>query len=101
MTEIPKEVVPVRDAMRTLFDNVPEESTPFKDFRQLMVMLVIAKELGREIDRILPDFMEGPLKEVAEQVSEKLYRIVDEQIKAMDLPGLLGELEMIERRFMQ
>lgn len=97
MTEIPEEVVPVRDAMRTLFDDVPEEAVPLKDFRQTMVMLVVAKELRKEIERVLPDFEDGPLKEVAEHVASELARIVDEQIEAMDLPGVL---EMLERRFM-
>ena len=97
MTEIPEEVVPVRDAMRTLFDSVPEEAAPFRDFRQTMVMLVVAKELRKEIERVLPDFEDGPLKDVAEHVAGELARIVDEQIEAMDLPGVL---EMLERRFM-
>lgn len=97
MTEIPRELVPVRDAMRALFDGVPEEGVPFKDFRQTMVMLAVAKELRKEIERILPDFEDGPLKDVAEHVADELARIVDEQIEAMDLPGVL---EMLERRFM-
>ena len=96
MTETPEEIVPVRDAMRTLFDAVPEDITPLKDFRQLMAALVVAKELRMNIERILPDFEDGPLKEVAEHVADELRRIVDEQIEGMDLPGILTELE---RRF--
>ena len=98
MTEIPKEIVPVRDALRALFDGVPEEAASFKDFRQTMVMLAVAKELRKEIERILPDFTDGPLKEVAEHVAGELYRIVDEQIEAMDLPGIYKEFE---RRFLR
>lgn len=96
MSEPPEEIVPVRDALRTLFDGIPEDASLCRDFRQLMAMLAVAKELRMEIERILPDFEDGPLKGVAEHVADELHRIVDEQIEAIDLPRVL---EMLERRF--
>lgn len=98
MTGMPEEIVPVRDALRALFDGVPEEAIPLKDLRQVLVMLAVVKELRKEIERMLPDFEDGPLKEVAEHMAGELHRIVDEQIEAMDLPGIYKELE---RRFLR
>lgn len=93
MTETPEEIVPVRDALRALFDKFPDDTSLFKDFRQVLMMLVVARELGQEIDRVLPDFKDGPLKGVAEHMADELYRIVDEQTKALDLPGIYKEFE--------
>ena len=96
MSEAPEKIVQVSDALRTLFDGVPEDASLCRDFRQLMAMLAVTNELGKEIERILPGFVDGPLKGVAEHVADELHRIVGEQIKAMDLPRVL---EMLERRF--
>lgn len=98
MTETPEEIVPVRDALRELFDRFPDDASIFKDFRQVLMMLAIAKELGREIDRVLPDFKDGPLKGMAEHMADELYRIADEQIEALDLSGIYKDFE---RRFLR